>query len=118
MLSTGEVIPNPRHLEVAQRELRRLQRQAARRDRPGSADRQVPSARWGKTTLVRGHPTIVIEELNVAGLSRNRRLARHVAGVGMGELRRQVEYKTGWSGVRLHIAGGIPVPKPVRTAPR
>jgi putative transposase len=22
----------------------------------------------------------------------------------MGELRRQVEYKTGWSGVRLHIA--------------
>jgi putative transposase len=35
---------------------------------------------------------------------RNRRLARQVAGVGMGELRRQVEYKTGWSGVRLHIA--------------
>src|SRR4030081_3512982 len=35
---------------------------------------------------------------------RNRRLARRVAGVGMGELRRQVEYKTGWSGVRLHIA--------------
>jgi putative transposase len=33
-----------------------------------------------------------------------RRLARRVASVGMGELRRQVEYKTGWSGVRVHIA--------------
>jgi hypothetical protein len=31
VLSTGEVIPNPRHLEIAQREPGRLQRQAARR---------------------------------------------------------------------------------------
>jgi hypothetical protein len=48
-------------------------------------------------------------------MTRNRRLARHVAGVGMGELRRQVEYKTDWSGVRLHIAGRwYPVPRRVR----
>jgi putative transposase len=124
----GEVIPNPRHLEVAQRELRRLQRQASRRVGPDRRTRQVPSARRRNThvriaglhtavaharrdglhtlptRLVRTHGTIVIEDLNVAGMSRNRRLARHVAGVGMGELRRQVEYKTGWSGVRLHIA--------------
>jgi putative transposase len=124
----GQVIPNPRHLEVAQRELHRLQRQASRRICPDRRTRQVPSARWRNThvriaglhtavaharrdglhtlttRLVRTHGTIVIEDLNVAGMSRNRRLARHVAGVGMGELRRQVEYKTGWSGVRLHIA--------------
>jgi putative transposase len=128
VLSTGEVIPNPRHLELAQRELRRLQRQAARRRGPDKRTRQVPSARWRKTQariarlhtavanarrdglhqlttrLVHIHGTIVIEDLNVAGMTKNRRLARHVAGVGMGELRRQVEYKTGWSGVRLHIA--------------
>jgi putative transposase len=128
VLSTGEVIANPRHLEIAQRELRRLQRQASRRRGPDRRTRQVPSARWRKTRariaalhtavanarrdglhqlttrLVRTHGTIVIEDLNVAGMTRNRRLARHVAGVGMGELRRQVEYKAGWSGVRLHIA--------------
>jgi putative transposase len=127
VLSTGEVIPNPL-LEVAQRELRRLQRQASRRVGPDRRTRQVPSARWRNTQariaalhttvanarrdglhqlttrLVHGHGTIVIEDLNVAGMTRNRRLARHVAGVGMGELRRQVEYKTGWLGVRLHIA--------------
>jgi putative transposase len=128
VLSTGEVIANPKHLEIAQRELRRLQRQAARRRGPDKRTRQVTSARWRKTQLriarlhtavanarrdglhklttrlVAEHSTIVMEDLNVAGMIRNRRLARHVAGVGMGELRRQVEYKTGWSGVRLHIA--------------
>src|SRR4030088_1020387 len=35
---------------------------------------------------------------------RNRRLARHVAGVGMGELRRQIEYKSGWAGNTVHHA--------------
>src|SRR3981189_326191 len=35
---------------------------------------------------------------------RNRRLARRVAGVGWGELRRQIEYKTGWAGSTVHIA--------------
>jgi putative transposase len=34
----------------------------------------------------------------------NRRLTRHVAGVGMAELRRQLEYKTRWRGSRLVIA--------------
>src|SRR4030081_1639148 len=35
---------------------------------------------------------------------RNRRLARHVAGVGWAELRRQIEYKTGWAGSTVHVA--------------
>ena len=128
VLSTGEVIANPKHLEVAWRKLRRLQRQAARRRGLDKRTRQVPSGRWRKTQvriarlhtavagarrdglhklstrLVAGHGTIVIEDLNVAGMLRNRRLARHVAGVGMGVLQWQVEYKTGWSGVRPHIA--------------
>jgi putative transposase len=49
VLSTGEVIANPRHLEVAQRELHRLQRQACRRVGPDKRTRQVPSQRWRKT---------------------------------------------------------------------
>ena len=128
VLSTGEIIANPRHLEVAQREVRRLQRQACRRIGPDKRTRQVPSQRWRKTQariarlhtavtnarrdglhklttrLVREHGTIVIENLNVAGMLRNRRLARHVAGVGWGELRRQIEYKTGWAATTVHVA--------------
>ncbi|MFC3897590.1 IS607 family element RNA-guided endonuclease TnpB [Lentzea rhizosphaerae] len=128
VLSTGETIPNPRHLDVALGELRRLQRQAARRAGPDRRTRRVPSNRWRKTqaritrlhtrvanvrrdglhklttALVRTHGTVVIEDLNVSGMIRNRRLARRVAGVGMAELRRQIEYKAGWSGVRVHVA--------------
>jgi putative transposase len=87
VLSTGEVIPNPRHLEVAQRELRRLQRQASRQIGPDRRTRQVSSARWRNTQariarlhtavanarrdglhqlttrLVHTHGTIVIEDL-------------------------------------------------------
>jgi IS605 OrfB family transposase len=55
------------------------------------------------TRPVHGHPTIVIEDLRRRRHDQNRRLARHVPGVEMGELRRQVEYKTGWSGVRAYI---------------
>jgi putative transposase len=86
VLSTEEVIANPRHLEVALKELRRLQRQACRRG-PDKRTRQVPSQRWRKTQariarlhtavtnarrdglhrlttrLVREHGTIVIENL-------------------------------------------------------
>jgi putative transposase len=124
VLSTGEVIANPKHLEIAQRELRRLQRQAARRIGPDRRTRQQPSNRWRQTQagiaklhtavanarrdglhklttrLVREHGTMVIEDLHVAGMLRNRRLARRVAGVGMAELRRQIEYKSEWAGSR------------------
>jgi putative transposase len=128
VLSTGETVPNPRHLESGLRELRRLQRRAARRVGPDRRTRRQPSVRWRETQariarlhtaianarrdglhklstrLVRTHGTVVVEDLNVTGMTRNRRLARHVAGVGMAELRRQIEYKAGWAGARVHIA--------------
>jgi putative transposase len=56
------------------------------------------------TRLARTHGTIVVEDLNVAGMLKNRRLARHIAGVGMGEFRRQLEYKTSWAGGRAVVA--------------
>jgi putative transposase len=128
VLSTGEVIANPRHLEIAQRELRRWQRQASRRQGPDKSAKTTPSGGWRKTQariarlhiaianarrdglhklstrLVRTFGAVVVEDLNVAGMTRNRRLARHISGVGMAELRRQVEYKAAWSGVHVHVA--------------
>jgi hypothetical protein len=43
------------------------------------------------TRLVRERDVIVREDLNVAGTIRNRRLARHLAGLGMAEFRRQIQ---------------------------
>jgi putative transposase len=56
------------------------------------------------TRLARAYGTIVVEDLHVAGMLRNRRLARHIADAGFAEIRRQLAYKTGWSGGRLLIA--------------
>ncbi|AOW95173.1 transposase [Rhodococcus sp. WMMA185] len=128
VLSTGEMIENPKHLEHAQKKLRRLNRQAARRVGWDKRTGQQPSSRWLhtqdrvakllayvadarrdglhklSTRLVRTHDVVVLEDLNVAGMLRTRSLARHIAGVGMGEVRRQSVYKAGWQGTTVHIA--------------
>jgi putative transposase len=55
--------------------------------------------------LVDTYGTIVIERLNLAGLMKNRRLARRLADAGLGTLRRQLAYKTVWAGSTLIEAG-------------
>jgi IS605 OrfB family transposase len=120
VLSTGVVVPNPRALEASLPKLRRLSRQLARR-KVGS--RRRTQTRWRlarvharvanvrgdalnklTTSLVTQHGTVVVEQLNVAGMVRNRRLARAIADAGMAELRRQLAYKTAWYGCRLVVA--------------
>jgi putative transposase len=127
-LSTGERVPNGRHLDRELRRLRRAQRRVSRRRGPERRTGQVPSNRWRKararadrihtqvanrrrdnihqltSRLVRGHDVIVIEDLHVAGMLRNKRLARHIAGAAWAEIRRQLTYKTQWAGVRLIVA--------------
>jgi putative transposase len=131
VLSTGEVIDNPRHHQRALRRLRRQGRTLARRQGPRTPDggrRRRPSRRWqqAKQALARTHArvaarrrdglhqltsrlaatygTVVVEDLHVAGMLANRRLARSIADTGWGELRRQLDYKTAWNGGRLVVA--------------
>jgi putative transposase len=47
---------------------------------------------------------LVIEDLNVAGMVRNRRLAKSVSDAAMGELSRQILYKAKWYGVEVRVA--------------
>ena len=42
-----------------------------------------------------------MEDLNVRGLVKNRRLAKHIADVAWGEFLRQLEYKCRWAGKHL-----------------
>ena len=122
VLSTGEPpIPSPRALERSLRQLRRLNRQFARR-KPGSKRRNRTQRRLARvharaanirrdalhkltSALATEHGTVVVEQLNVAGMVRNRRLARALSDTGMAELRRQLIYKTTWYGSRLVVAG-------------
>jgi putative transposase len=130
VLSTGQVIPNPRPLDQAQRRLRRLNRELARRQGPRTADGQcrTPSTGWRQTQqrlahaharvanmrrdqlhklttrLATRHQAIVVEQLNVAGMVHNRRLARAISDVGLAKLRRMLSYKTTWYGSVLVTA--------------
>jgi putative transposase len=54
--------------------------------------------------LAREYGTIVVEDLNVSGMVRNRRLARVISDAGFGEIRRQLAYKTRWNGGTLVLA--------------
>jgi IS605 OrfB family transposase len=121
VLSTGEPsIPNPRALQHSLRKLRRLNRELARRE-PDSRRRRITRRKLARiharaanlrrdalhkltTGLATQHSTIVVEHLNVAGMVRNRRLARAVSDGGLAELRRQLAYKTTWYGSRLVVA--------------
>ncbi len=59
--------------------------------------------RRASTRLVRQNDVIVIEDLNVAGMVRNRHLARAISGCGWGEFRRQLAYKCQRYGRRLVV---------------
>ncbi len=47
---------------------------------------------------------VVLEDLHVDGMKRNRKLALSISDVGLGEFRRQMEYKTVWQGETLLLA--------------
>ncbi|WP_396899527.1 IS607 family element RNA-guided endonuclease TnpB [Mycolicibacterium sp.] len=122
------MVANPDHLEKAQKQLRRLQRQAARRRGRDKRTGTAPSARWLRTTtqinrlhtritnarsdglhklttaLTERFETIVVEDLNVTGMLANHRIARRISGAGWGELRRQLTYKTTDHGGTLIVA--------------
>lgn len=61
----------------------------------------VHQASYDLATLCR---VVCIEDLNVAGMARNRSLAKSVADAAMGELRRRLGYKANWYGAELHLA--------------
>lgn len=89
--SDGEKVANPCHLARREQHLARYQRRMARKQ-PGSNNRAKARAKVARahrkvaasrsdflhktsTRLVRDHDVIVIEDLNVPGMVRNRRLA-------------------------------------------
>jgi putative transposase len=117
--SDGEKIANPRHLDRKAHNLARYQRRMAR-CRKGSANRAKAAAKVARAhrkvraaradvlhrtsaRLVRTNDVIVIEDLNVSGMLRNRRLSRAISDCGWGEFRRQLEYKCERYGRRLIV---------------
>jgi putative transposase len=119
---TGDVeeVQAPRALKAAQRRLRRANK-ALHRTQKGSANRVKARTKLAQvhldvankradflhqftTRLARTKRAIAVESLNVAGMVRNRRLARSLSDAGFGEFIRQLAYKTTWYSSKLWAA--------------
>jgi len=113
-------VPGPRPLGTALRKLRRASRACSRKE-PGSANRRKSATRLARiharaaniradalhkatTHLARQYETVVIEDLNVAGMTRNHRLAQAICDQGFGQAQRMLSYKTMWNGGQLIVA--------------
>jgi putative transposase len=109
VLSTGERISHPKHMEQREARLKRYQRAFARKQR-GSCNRakakmkvaryhaKVRDARRDflhqeSTRLVRSFERIAIEDLAVRNMVRNRRLAKSIGRTGWAEFRSLLTYK-------------------------
>lgn len=118
-LSDGTVIENPRCLAASERRLKRAQKALSRKTMGSNrrAKARVKVARINArvanvradamhkatTWLAETYSDISIEDLNVAGMARNHRLAKAVSDAAFGEFRRQLEYKTARTGATLHV---------------
>ncbi|QBS37307.1 transposase [Thermaerobacter sp. FW80] len=117
VLSTGEKWPNPRSLEKVLRKIARSSRALARRQK-GSRGWQKARRRLARLHararnlrqdalhklthhLASTYGVVVVEQLHVAGMLKNRRLARVLADAALAEIRRQLSYKCPWHGAVL-----------------
>ena len=147
VISTGEVVPNPRPLAHHARRLARYQRRLARQQSGGRGEPASRRSRRTRARIARTHAkvahlrgdalhkvttrlattygTVVVEDLNVAGMTSRPaprpdpdRVGHHLgngartkAGLNRAildaspaELRRQLAYKCGWYGCMLVVA--------------
>lgn len=123
-LSTGELVPNPKPLRKKLRLLKRRQRQVSRKFVKGQkqsrryqiakaqvsrihkkvADQRTAAQHALTTGLVRRFDRIVIEDLAVGNMVKNRRLSRAISDAGWSTLRQQLVYKAKEAGVELVVA--------------
>jgi putative transposase len=115
-----EAFEGVKTLREAQRTLKAANRALARTT-PGSKGRQRARTRLVKIhrkvantrrhlvhqaskALVTRAQVLVIEDLNIAGMVKNRHMARSISDAAMGELSRQIIYKANWHEVEVRVA--------------
>jgi putative transposase len=124
--SDGQTIAHKRPYKCQKRKLRLAQRQASKKYIKGKSAKeqshnyQKAQANVAKiyykiacirkdalhqvtTRLAKNHSEVVIENLNIKGMSRNHKLASAILDGGFYEFRRQLTYKCEWYGSKLTV---------------
>jgi putative transposase len=119
VLSTGERIAHPKHMEQRERRLKRYQRILGRKQK-GSANRKKAKQKVARqhskvrdarrdflhktsTELVRRFDVIAIEDLAPSNMVKLRSLAKSISRSGWGEFREMLTYKAHRAGRRLAV---------------
>lgn len=123
-LSNGDVFENKRPYKKGKRKLKIAQRKVSKKYVKGAKNqsknyqkqkRKVANIHYKiscirkdalhklTTYLAKNHSEIVIEDLNVKGMSKNHKLASAILDGGFYEFKRQLEYKTSWYGSKMTV---------------
>lgn len=118
--SDGTTFPNPKALSSNLKKLKRIQRRFSKKKK-GSNNKKKQQLKLLKihyrisnirkdtlhkatSQIVNENQVIVLEDLNVSGMIKNRKLSRAISDVGLYEFRRHIEYKAKWKGRTVILA--------------
>ena len=110
--SDGVTYPNHKHIRQCEKKLAKAQRELSRKAIGGKnwekarikvariqeriANQRSDALRKLTTQIVQGYDVICVEDLNVKGMVRNRKLAKSISDASWSELTRQLRYKCEW----------------------
>ncbi len=124
-LSDGKVFEGSKKLRELTRKLKHLQKSLSRKYKKGAetqsknyedtkkqiailhrkiANHRKDGLHQLTTYLAKNHGKVTIEDLNVAGMMKNHKLAKYIANGMFYEFRRQMEYKGEWYGCEVAVA--------------